>query len=83
MLRRGGREARFALVSDGYARDQVDTVVEQYERQFGETKVQLERTDLNLAEADSRLRARIDRFGFPANATSTSGWSRMLRNQAG
>ena len=57
MLRRGGREARFALVSDGYARDQVDTVVEQYERQFGETKVQLERTDLNLAEADSRLQA--------------------------
>ena len=57
MLRRGGREARFVLVRDGYARDQVDTVVEQYERRFHETKVQLERTDLNLAEADGRVQA--------------------------
>ena len=57
MLRRGAREARFALVSDGYARDEVDSVVEQYERRFNETRVQLERTELNLAEADGRVQA--------------------------
>ena len=57
MLRRGAREARFAPVDDGYARDQVDSVVEQYERRFNETRVHLERTELNLAEADGRVQA--------------------------
>ncbi len=57
MLRRGAREARFALVSDGYARDEIDSVVEQYERRFNETRVRLERTELNLPEADGRVRA--------------------------
>ncbi len=57
MLRHGAREARFALVSDGYAQDQVDSVAEQYERRFNETRAQLERTELNLAEADGRVQA--------------------------
>ena len=58
MLRRGAREARFAVVAPtGYARDEVDSVVEDDERRFDETRVQLERTELNLAEADGRVQA--------------------------
>ena len=49
--------APFALVSDGYAQDEVDSVVEQYERRRSELAAQRIEKENSLAEADSRLQA--------------------------
>jgi hypothetical protein len=56
-FRRHTREARFNVVSDGYAQDEVDSVIGQHERSFDNTRDQLKQTELSLAEADSRVQA--------------------------
>ena len=51
------QEVRFAVGFRGYAREPVDTVVEQCELSISETRAQLERTETSAAEADSRVQA--------------------------
>ena len=56
MFQRSDQKPRFGVARDGYDRDQVDSVVARYERRFDDTRAQLERTELNLDEANSRVR---------------------------
>ena len=59
------QDLRFAVGFRGYAREPVDTVVEQCELSITETWAQLERTETSAAEADGRvqaLQARVSEF---------------------
>jgi hypothetical protein len=57
MPQRGVHEVRFPVAFGGYAREAVDTVVEQCELSIGETRAQRKRTEEAVAEADRRVQA--------------------------
>jgi cell division septum initiation protein DivIVA len=57
MPQRGVHEVRFPVAFGGYAREAVDTVVEQCDLRIRETRAQRERTEEAVAEADGRVQA--------------------------
>ena len=57
MFQRGAHKARFAVVMSGYARDQVDSVVREYERRRSELWYQRSQMGTSLAEAGGRVQA--------------------------
>ena len=57
MFQRSARKARFAAVMTGYARDEVDAVVGDYERRRSKLWAQRMQNGTNLAEADGRVQA--------------------------
>jgi len=81
MFHRGGHEVRFAVAFGGYAREAVDTAVEQCELSISETRAQRERTDAAVAEADSRVRALEARVSELENSGPAGSWVAQLADE--
>ena len=81
MFERGVHEVRFPVGFGGYAREAVDTVVEQCELSISETRAQRERTEASVTEADGRVQALEARVSELEDCGAAGSWVTERANE--